>query len=148
MKGKVPVQGAVPELCVGFSETALQLVAKEARKKVENNIRLNFYGNFDAGDLRRHVKETDDCQRILHDSNNDELAEEVFKKEIVKTGSGASVSGAALYGKDVVGVFAETDGDAACRNTCLSAPKMFRKKQSILLVHCTARREKWRCERW
>lgn len=73
-------------------------------KKVENFIRLNSEANFDAGQLPRHVRKTDDCKQGMDGKIKETLAGEFFTKHIVKSGSDSSVSEPVLYREDALAV--------------------------------------------
>lgn len=88
---------AVSQLFLSFTEAALQLVSKEARKKIENSIQLVSGASSDTEKLCRHGKEGEDSERLLEGSRDDALATEGFTMATVRTSSGSSVSRAALY---------------------------------------------------
>lgn len=73
-----------------------------ARRKVENIIQLLFDAHSDVGELRWSVKVVDDCKRPLEDTGDEALAAECSGKEIVRTESGFSLSGAVLNKKNVL----------------------------------------------
>lgn len=100
MEEEMPIEEAVPKFCLFFAETVLQLLNTKRREKVKDIIRLVLDANFDAEELCRHVKRTDGCKPVLNDIKGEELAEESFKKKIVKIGSLSSVLGAVLHKKD------------------------------------------------
>lgn len=77
-------------------------MSNKGKHEVENQTRLTSDNDFDAGGLRRRVKEVE-CKRMLEDSKDRELAEEGFSKKIVKSGSRSSVSAARLYRRDALG---------------------------------------------
>lgn len=53
------IEEAVPELCLFIAEPALQLVSREAKKKIENIIHLTSDASFKANELFLHVKGAD-----------------------------------------------------------------------------------------
>lgn len=53
--------------------------------EVENIIGLIFDGNYEASELRRHVKRVHVCKQAMDDSRDEKLAAESFTK---KTGGG------------------------------------------------------------
>lgn len=61
-------------------ENPLQFLSKEAKKKVENIIRLISHDNFGADKFRREVSKIADCKRVLDDSGDEEVAKEGFTK--------------------------------------------------------------------
>lgn len=67
MEGEIPTEEAVPEFCFFSSKTALQLVSRGARKKVELIIRPFSEANSDPGELRRYLMVADDCKQMLYD---------------------------------------------------------------------------------
>lgn len=79
---EVPTEHAMPEFFVLFVETALHLVSRRKRKRVQKIIRLVSDANFGAGELRWHLKVFDGCKRLLDDSRNEKLAEKSFSKKI------------------------------------------------------------------
>lgn len=48
------------------------------------------------------MEENDDCKRLLKESTDKALAAKGFEKKIVRFGSGFSMSGVALYKKNVL----------------------------------------------
>lgn len=64
---------------------------------MENIIPLVLDANFETGELFRHVKQIDDCMRILDNSGDEKLAGEEFTNETMKGGSGSPLSGALSY---------------------------------------------------
>lgn len=95
----MPTEKARLEFCLFSGETALHLASRKARMEPENIILLVSDLTFDSDELPWHLRKLYDCERVLDDSKDDELAEKRFKKKIVKSGSSSSVSGAVLYKK-------------------------------------------------
>lgn len=70
---------AVLEFRLVFAKVLLQLERTESMKEVQNIIPLVSDANFDADELRRHVRKIDGCKRTVHDSRDKELAGEGLK---------------------------------------------------------------------
>lgn len=81
---EIATKDAVPEYCLVFAETALQLMTRGARKEVGNTIQLVSDVNFNAGKPHRRVKEVDDCKRILKDSRGWQRSWKELHKEFCK----------------------------------------------------------------
>lgn len=67
---EMPVAERMLEFCFFFATTALQLVNESCIDEDEHITQLRFDVNSDAGKLRRHVKKTGKCKRILIDSRD------------------------------------------------------------------------------
>lgn len=102
-----PTEKAVLEFCLSFAKTAPQLVKTIAPKETDPIIQPVFGAQLAAGELRRHPKRIDVCQRLLEDSRDESLAAKVSARGSVRTGSSPSVSGFDLYKKN----FRRLDGD-------------------------------------
>lgn len=83
-----------------FARTALKVVNRGRRKKVESIIRTASDGSSGADALCRHVKGIDQCRRILNSTRDKNLVGDGFPKETVKIDNGSSVVGAVLDGKN------------------------------------------------
>lgn len=90
-KGSLPTKEAVPELYLFLATIAVHIVSREAGKKVQNTTRVVSDASFDAGQPRRHVKESDYCKRMSEDSKDGSLAEDDFLKGTVKNRTSSSV---------------------------------------------------------
>lgn len=101
---KLSTKKAVPEFRLSFGKAALQLARIEARQKVETIAQLVSRASIEAGELRRHVKRTGECKRLLEDSKDEALAVEGSAKETVQIESSFSVTGAVLYRENVFAV--------------------------------------------
>lgn len=97
--GKLPLKETMPELCLVFAESALQLVAREAVKEVVTITQQASDASFAAGALHRHMKQTDNRKRILGRSRKKGLTGRGCARKIVETGSQSLVSGATVYKK-------------------------------------------------
>lgn len=104
LKIEKPTEKAVLGFCLSFAQNALQLVSEGAQNNVENIIQLPSDAEFDARELRRHMKRANDCKGLLENSNNVSVAAEDFVKEIVKSGGDFSVPGVPTYKMDVLAV--------------------------------------------
>lgn len=92
---EVPTKPAVLELYLVSAESALQLVRKEERKKIESIIPLNSEAYFQADAFCWQTTEADDCNPAPHGSRNEEIAEHSFRKNS-KSESSSSKSAAVL----------------------------------------------------
>lgn len=79
VEAEVPTENAMREICL-VAKTVLQLVNRGARQEVERVVRLVSDGHLGAGDLRRPVKESDDCQQILDGTRDERPADDGLKK--------------------------------------------------------------------
>lgn len=70
--------------------------------KAKNIIRVNSDNNFYAHEPRPHLKNVNDCKRIVCDGTNDELPQKSFKKKTLKNQSESSGSVAVMDRKDVM----------------------------------------------
>lgn len=94
---ELPTDKTVQTFCLRFAETALQLVTERAENEAKQMTQLVSGANFEAGELRRNVKVVDYSERLFKDSRVKALPAKGSAKEIVKTESGSSVSGAVLH---------------------------------------------------
>lgn len=82
----------------------MQLLNRVARKEVANIIELVSDANFNAGEVCRQVRRTNDLKQILNSSLSEKLAKEKVTKKIVKNGKRSYVSGAMVYTEIAVAV--------------------------------------------
>lgn len=102
MGGEVGAEKNVPELCILLAESALRLASTGEKKQVEKMMLVIFDLGFEAGELRRYVKEVKDCKRILPDKNEDELARKDVLKENLRKKSSFSAYSSALCKKTIL----------------------------------------------
>lgn len=111
VEGEALTEETVPESCLVFAEIALQPRNIGARHEVESIIRPVLYDSFDAGNLFRHVKKTDDCKRILHSNRSENPGEEGLIREIVRSGSDLSPIWSSAVLEESFSGSTETNGD-------------------------------------
>lgn len=61
---KPPTKKIVPEFCLSFAKTVLQLVSSRTQKKVETTIQLVYEVTVEAGKHRLLVKEVENHKRL------------------------------------------------------------------------------------
>lgn len=91
------------------------------KKEVEDIIGLAATGNFDAAQLRRHVKRVEGSEQISEDSKDRDSVEKSLTEKTVKSGGRSSVSGAVLYVTNIVGVLRKKMGMGLSQDVVFSS---------------------------
>lgn len=110
LENEMPVAEVLPVMWLVFAYTTLQMVSREATKESEKPIQLVSAFNYEAGELRWHVKGRHYCKRITESSENKKVHGKGFQEKIAKGWKRLISSWSSAVQEEPFGGFTETDG--------------------------------------